>query len=240
MATIASPISLYQKTAPSPLVAAATIVADFMYDFSYSAVQTTDILEIGALPANSKIVDAYLYAEANLQVGVITGGGSGTANGTFPLPVIAPPSGGAPYAGTFTIAAGVLTAVNLTNPGNGYTGTQTVTNALLVAAGAVALAGASVTLTLATLPAANATVGIMTGTLGDLVSARTLNAVPTLFSAVAVAGLNTAIARMTLPQPSANYLSTVDQGIGVTFSAAQAANSLYGTTRLHLVVSYYE
>jgi hypothetical protein len=235
MGTILSPISLYQKTAPSPLVAAGLVTADFEFDFSYSGVLTTDILEIGALPANAKIHDAHLYSVANLQVGVITAGSGGT-NGTFPLPVIAPPSGGTPYAGTFTIAGGALTAVNLTSPGIGYTGTQTVTAALLAAVSAGFITG-SVTLTLATLAAANVTVGLLTGNVGDPSASRTLNAFPTLFSAVAIAGTNTAIARMTIPQQP--YPINADQGIGVTFSVAQPVAALYNQTKLRLVVSYY-
>ena len=54
---------------------------------------------------------------------ITNAGGSGT-NGTFNLAFAG--GGGAGAAGTFTVAGGVVTAIVLTNPGNGYTSSPNV------------------------------------------------------------------------------------------------------------------
>jgi hypothetical protein len=45
---------------------------------------------------------------------------------------------------------------------------------------------------------------------------------------------------MTLPQPIANPPVNADQGIGLVFSVAQPAAIAYGTTKIRLVLTYYE
>lgn len=61
-----------------PQTANAVHVQVFEYDFSKGEVDTTDILEIGAIPAYARVVDANLYASAAL-----TGVAVGTMSGEF-------------------------------------------------------------------------------------------------------------------------------------------------------------
>lgn len=84
-----------------------------------------------------------------LKTAAITAAGSGgSANGTFALPIPAAPVGGVNATGTFTVAGGVVTAVNITNQGSGYANQNVViNNAALVTAGATGLTGATITLT---------------------------------------------------------------------------------------------
>lgn len=79
-------------------------------------------------------------AVQGLKFGAITAPGNGGANGTFALAFTGGTGAGA--AGTFTVTAGALTAVNITNPGS-----YTVAPTLSFAASA-GLAGATATVTL--------------------------------------------------------------------------------------------
>lgn len=59
----------------------------------------------------------------------IANAGSGYANGTFALSATG--GGGTGFAGSVTVAGGVITAVNVTNPGTGYTSAPTISLAAL-------------------------------------------------------------------------------------------------------------
>lgn len=78
----------------------------------------------------------------------ITSAGSGGTNGTFALVIPAPlqqgGGSGVTAAGTFTVAGGAVTAINISNKGAGYRGDVALTNAAF--ANSAGLTGASATL----------------------------------------------------------------------------------------------
>ncbi|MGA0615951.1 phage tail sheath family protein [Paracoccus sp. KR1-242] len=84
----------------------------------------------------------------------IANAGSGYANGTFPL--TATGGGGSGFAGTATVAGGVITAVNITSPGTGYTSAPTISLSALSGG-----TGGSVTAAVA--PVGNAVVAALAG-----------------------------------------------------------------------------
>jgi hypothetical protein len=77
MAIKQSPWALFKQTAARPLTSGAVTKQEFYYDAS-AGLLAADIVDMGVLPANAKIHDAYLYADAsigtvNATVGVMSG-----------------------------------------------------------------------------------------------------------------------------------------------------------------------
>ena len=71
MAIQRSPWALFKQTAARPVTSGAVTKQEFYYDAS-AGLLAADIVDLGVLPANAKILDAYIYADASL----------GTANAT--------------------------------------------------------------------------------------------------------------------------------------------------------------
>jgi hypothetical protein len=77
MAIKQSPWALFKQTAARPLTSGAVTKQEFYYDAS-AGLLAADIVDLGVLPANAKIHDAYLYADAsigtvNATVGIMSG-----------------------------------------------------------------------------------------------------------------------------------------------------------------------
>lgn len=77
MAIKQSPWALFKQTAARPLTSGAVTKQEFYYDAS-AGLLAADIVDMGVLPANAKIHDAYLYADAsigtvNATVGIMSG-----------------------------------------------------------------------------------------------------------------------------------------------------------------------
>lgn len=77
MAIQRSPWALFKQTAARPVTSGAVTKQEFYYDAS-AGLLAADIVDLGVLPANAKIVDAYIYADASLgtanaTVGVLSG-----------------------------------------------------------------------------------------------------------------------------------------------------------------------
>jgi hypothetical protein len=69
--------ALFKKTAARPVTSGAVTKQEFYYDAS-AGLLAADIVDLGVLPANAKILDAYIYADAsigtvNATVGVMSG-----------------------------------------------------------------------------------------------------------------------------------------------------------------------
>ena len=60
---------------------------------------------------------------------VTSSGGSGMTAGTYPLVFVNTGTGGTGAAGTVTVSTSAVTAINITNPGSGYTSAPTVSAA---------------------------------------------------------------------------------------------------------------
>ena len=76
MSIIQSAWSKGTKQIARPQTANAVHTQTFEYDFAKKALAATDILEIGAIPAYAKVIDAKLYADtalADISVGLLTG-----------------------------------------------------------------------------------------------------------------------------------------------------------------------
>lgn len=85
MAIKQSPWALFKQTAARPLTSGAVTKQEFYYDAS-AGLLAADIVDLGVLPANAKIVDAYIYADASLgtanaTVGVMSGDLGSTDSG---------------------------------------------------------------------------------------------------------------------------------------------------------------
>ncbi|HXU94320.1 MAG TPA: choice-of-anchor D domain-containing protein [Gallionella sp.] len=79
--------------------------------------------------ANDRFVNLGLYQAEPLTIG-ITDGGAGYSAATPPTVTITPAAGNVPTVvatATATVTGGAVTAITITNPGSGYTGTPTVT-----------------------------------------------------------------------------------------------------------------
>lgn len=87
-------------------------------DFAFDALNPLSY-EAGALPAPNAQLPTLIVAGA-----YISAAGSNGTNGTFPLSITG--GGGTGAAGTFTVAGGSVTDVNITNPGTGYTGNAAI------------------------------------------------------------------------------------------------------------------
>lgn len=77
MAIKQSPWALFKQTAARVLTSGAVVEQEFYYDAS-AGLLAADIVDLGVLPANAKILDAYLYADAsvgttNANVGIMSG-----------------------------------------------------------------------------------------------------------------------------------------------------------------------
>lgn len=77
MAIKQSPWALFKKTAASVLTSGSVVKQEFYYDAS-NGLLATDIVDFGVLPANAKIVDATLFADAsigaaNANIGIMSG-----------------------------------------------------------------------------------------------------------------------------------------------------------------------
>ena len=72
-----SPWALLKQTAARPLTSGAVTKQEFYFDAS-AGLLAADIVDLGVLPANAKIVDSYIYADVsigtvNATVGVLSG-----------------------------------------------------------------------------------------------------------------------------------------------------------------------
>lgn len=77
MAIKQSPWALFKRTAARPLTSGAVTRQEFYYDAS-AGLLAADIVDLGVLPANAKIVNAQIYADAsigttNATVGIMSG-----------------------------------------------------------------------------------------------------------------------------------------------------------------------
>lgn len=77
MAIVQSLWATFKKTAARPLTHGALTTQVFYYDAS-AGLLAANIVDFGVLPANAKIVDAYLFADAsigttNATVGILSG-----------------------------------------------------------------------------------------------------------------------------------------------------------------------
>lgn len=101
-----------------------------------------------------RFFNALLFADFTALFGVtaaaVTAGGTGGTNGTgLALVIPAPPTGGVQAVGTFTVAGGIVTAIQITTAGKGYPHTNiSLTNTAFVGA-STGLTGATATLTVA-------------------------------------------------------------------------------------------
>ena len=77
--------ALFKQTAARPVTSGAVTKQEFYYDAS-AGLLAADIVDLGVLPANAKLVDAYIYADAsigtvNATVGVMSGDHGSTDSG---------------------------------------------------------------------------------------------------------------------------------------------------------------
>lgn len=77
MAIVQSLWAKFKKTAARPLTSGAVTKQEFYFDAS-AGLLAADIVDLGVLPANAKIHDAYIYADAsigtvNATVGIMSG-----------------------------------------------------------------------------------------------------------------------------------------------------------------------
>lgn len=84
MAIQRSPWALFKQTAARPVTSGAVTKQEFYYDAS-AGLLAADIVDLGVLPANARIVDAYLFGDvslgtANATVGVMSGEVGSTAS----------------------------------------------------------------------------------------------------------------------------------------------------------------
>lgn len=113
-------------------------IATMGTDFIFDALNPLCYLN-GALPSESAAIPT-----AGVLGGAVTAAGSGGANGTFALGISG--GGGSGAAGIFTVAGGVLTSVDMTAYGSGYT-----SNPVFSFAASAGLTGATVSIQLASL-----------------------------------------------------------------------------------------
>lgn len=106
----------------------ATIGTDFSFDalnpLSYGS---------GALPATNDPLPSLIVAGA-----YVSAAGTGGTTGTFPLTISG--GGGSGAAGTFKVAGGSLTEVEITNPGSGYTSAPSI----IVSGASAGLSGSAI------------------------------------------------------------------------------------------------
>lgn len=93
-------------------------IATMGTDFIFDALNPATYLG-GTLPASSAAIPS-----AGITGIVVTNGGTGGTDGTYPLTITG--GGGSGATGTFTVAGGTMTAITITNPGTGYTSNPSI------------------------------------------------------------------------------------------------------------------